>query len=78
MDVWFRMPGLHQSPHLCPCHSLDHLCVPELEYIHSEVILSSREGSHLHNIVLVIVDVRLLIVILSALIVYWVLQLWLS
>ena len=50
----------------------------ELEYIHSEVILSSHEGSHLHNIVLVIVDVRLLIVILSALIVYWVLQLWLS
>ena len=72
------MPGLHHSPHLCPCHSLDHLCVSELEYIHSEAILSSHEGSHLHNIVLVIVDVRLLIVILSALIVYWVLQLWLS
>ena len=72
------MPGLHHSPHLYLCHSLEHLCVPEFEYIHSEVILSSHEGSHLHNIVLVIVDVRLLIVILSALIVYWVLQLWLS
>ena len=47
--------------------------VPAFEYIHSEVILSSHEGSHLYSIVLVIVDVWLLLVILSALIVYWVL-----